>query len=143
MENISKEISASPSSSCRRRAAEEVQENRLFRLSLQALREPKGVEEAGDGNLIQELQQKLSSLRPPNPLSELGPEDSSRNIVEIIFQSSWLKKQPPACTIDRILKIHNSDKTIARFDGYRDSVKIKAGVLAKKHPRCVGMGTSY
>ncbi|KAG0500001.1 hypothetical protein HPP92_000073 [Vanilla planifolia] len=43
--------------------------------------------------------------------AELDPEDSSRNIVKIIFQSSWLKKQPPACTIDRLLKIHNSDKT--------------------------------
>ncbi|KAK9271299.1 hypothetical protein L1049_026889 [Liquidambar formosana] len=33
-------------------------------------------------------------------VSELGPEDTSKNIVEIIFQSSWLKKQTPVCKID-------------------------------------------
>ncbi|KAL6007637.1 hypothetical protein ACLOJK_033136 [Asimina triloba] len=73
-------------------------------------------------------------------VSELGPEDSSRNIVEIIFQSSWLKKQAPVCKIDRILKVHNSQKTITRFEDYRDSVKAKANKLPKKHPRCVADG---
>ncbi|XP_058088290.1 uncharacterized protein LOC131235167 [Magnolia sinica] len=73
-------------------------------------------------------------------VSELGPEDSSRNIVEIIFQSSWLKKQAPVCKIERILKVHNSQKTITRFEDYRDSIKVKANKLPKKHPRCVADG---
>ncbi|WOL18534.1 hypothetical protein Cni_G27331 [Canna indica] len=73
-------------------------------------------------------------------VSELGPEDTSRNIVQIIFQSSWLKKQTPACKIDRILKVHNTSGTITRFEDYRDSIKIKAGKLAKKHPRCTADG---
>ncbi|KAF8411811.1 hypothetical protein HHK36_004370 [Tetracentron sinense] len=73
-------------------------------------------------------------------VSELGPEDTSRNIVEIIFQSSWLKKQAPICKIDRILKVHNSQKTITRFEDYRDSIKAKASKLVKKHPRCVADG---
>lgn len=73
-------------------------------------------------------------------VSELGPEDTSRNIVEIIFQSSWLKKQSPVCKIERILKVHNSKKTVARFEEYRDSVKSKASKLPKKHPRCVADG---
>ncbi|XP_072950360.1 uncharacterized protein [Typha angustifolia] len=73
-------------------------------------------------------------------VSELGPEDSSRNIVEIIVQSSWLEKQDPVCKIKRILKVHNSQKTIAKFEDYRDTIKIKANKLAKKYPRCVADG---
>ncbi|XP_010272869.1 PREDICTED: uncharacterized protein LOC104608536 [Nelumbo nucifera] len=73
-------------------------------------------------------------------VSELGPEDTSRNIVEIIFQSSWLKKQASVCKVDRILKVHNSQKTITRFEDYRESIKAKASKLAKKHPRCVADG---
>ncbi|RZC54232.1 hypothetical protein C5167_013092 [Papaver somniferum] len=73
-------------------------------------------------------------------VSELGPEDSSRNIVEIIFQSSWLKKQAPVCKIERILKVNNTQKTITRFEDYRESIKTKANKLIKKHPRCVADG---
>ncbi|XP_058091320.1 uncharacterized protein LOC131237518 [Magnolia sinica] len=69
-------------------------------------------------------------------VSELGPEDSRRNVVQIIFQSSWLKKQPPFCKIDRILKVHNTQKTINRFEDYRNSIK----ATANKHPRCIADG---
>jgi len=73
-------------------------------------------------------------------VSELGPEDTSKNIVEIIFHSSWLKKQSPVCKIDRILKVHNTQKTITKFEEYRDSIKTKATNLSKKHPRCIADG---
>ncbi|KAF5450769.1 hypothetical protein F2P56_031096 [Juglans regia] len=73
-------------------------------------------------------------------VSELGPEDTSKNIVEIIFQSSWLNKQIPICKIDRILKVHNTQKTISRFEEYRDCIKAKATKLPKKHPRCIADG---
>ncbi|GMJ02448.1 hypothetical protein HRI_003914000 [Hibiscus trionum] len=73
-------------------------------------------------------------------VSELGPEDTSKNIVEIIFQSSWLKKQTPICKIDRILKVHNTPTTISKFEEYRDSIKSKATKLPKKHPRCIADG---
>ncbi|KAJ7965614.1 C2H2-like zinc finger protein [Quillaja saponaria] len=73
-------------------------------------------------------------------VSELGPEDTSKNIVEIIFQSSWLRKQSPICKIDRILKVHNTQKTISKFEEYRDSIKAKATKLTKKHPRCIADG---
>ncbi|GLT69485.1 hypothetical protein SLA2020_416330 [Shorea laevis] len=73
-------------------------------------------------------------------VSELGPEDTSKNIVEIIFQSSWLKKQTPICKIDRILKVHNTPKTISKFEEYRESIKAKATKLPKKHPRCIADG---
>ncbi|KAF0895587.1 hypothetical protein E2562_013899 [Oryza meyeriana var. granulata] len=73
-------------------------------------------------------------------VSELGPEDTSRNIISIIFQSSWLKKQSPVCAIDRILKVHNAARTLARFEDYRDAVKAKAAALARRHPRCTADG---
>ncbi|KAJ9146342.1 hypothetical protein P3X46_028621 [Hevea brasiliensis] len=73
-------------------------------------------------------------------VSELGPEDTSKNIVEIIFQSSWLKKQAPICQIDRILKVHNTQRTISKFEEYRDSIKAKATKFPKKHPRCIADG---
>ncbi|CAA0827870.1 C2H2-like zinc finger protein [Striga hermonthica] len=73
-------------------------------------------------------------------VSELGPEDTSKNIVEIIFQSSWLKKQAPICKIDRILKVQNTPTTISKFEEYRDAIKAKATRQPKKHPRCLADG---
>ncbi|KAK4359050.1 hypothetical protein RND71_021279 [Anisodus tanguticus] len=73
-------------------------------------------------------------------VSELGPDDTSRNIVEIIFQSSWLNKKTPVCKIDRILKIRNTPRTISRFEEYREAIKAKATNLVKKHPRCIADG---
>ncbi|KAB5557155.1 hypothetical protein DKX38_008064 [Salix brachista] len=73
-------------------------------------------------------------------VSELSPDDTSKNIVEIIFQSSWLKKQAPICKIDRILKVHNTQRTISKFEEYRDYIKAKAIKLPKKQPRCIADG---
>jgi hypothetical protein len=78
-------------------------------------------------------------------VSELGPEDTSRNIVEIIFQSSWLRKQQaPVCKIDRILKVQNSDRTVKRFEQYKESIKDRASGSGadgnKKNARCVADG---
>uniref|UniRef100_A0A0D3HIP9 PARP catalytic domain-containing protein n=1 Tax=Oryza barthii TaxID=65489 RepID=A0A0D3HIP9_9ORYZ len=74
---------------------------------------------------------------------ELGADDTSRNIVEIIFQSSWLKKNAPVCRIERILKVQSSDKTIKRFEQHKEAVKEKArsaGDEAGRNPRCVADG---
>ncbi|CAN6250774.1 unnamed protein product [Urochloa humidicola] len=84
---------------------------------------------------------------------ELGGDDTSRNIIEIIFQSSWLKKQSPVCKIQRILKVQNTPRTLARFEEYREAVKAKAAAAAtqaktatatatssNKHPRCTADG---
>ncbi|OEL27418.1 hypothetical protein BAE44_0011560 [Dichanthelium oligosanthes] len=75
-------------------------------------------------------------------VSELGPDDTSRNIVEIIFQSSWLRKQAPVCKIDRILKVQSSDRTVKRFEQYKESIKERASSDEgnKKNPRCVADG---
>ncbi|ONM19642.1 C2H2-like zinc finger protein [Zea mays] len=78
-------------------------------------------------------------------VSELAPEDTSRNVVEIIFQSSWLRKQtPPVCRIERVLKVQSSDRTVKRFEQYRESVRERARSddqgQGKKNPRCVADG---
>ncbi|KAL0553378.1 hypothetical protein IC582_007272 [Cucumis melo] len=73
-------------------------------------------------------------------VSELGPEDSGRNIVEIIFKSSWLKKDRPICKIERILKVHNTQRTIQRFEDCRDAVKTRALGSSRKNPRCAADG---
>ncbi|XP_062185713.1 uncharacterized protein LOC133889235 [Phragmites australis] len=65
-------------------------------------------------------------------VSELGPEDSGRNIVEIIFKSSWQKRERPICQIDRILKVHNAPRTVARFEAYRDAVRSRCRAVAAR-----------
>ncbi|KAJ7966860.1 C2H2-like zinc finger protein [Quillaja saponaria] len=73
-------------------------------------------------------------------VSELGSEDSGRNIVEIIFKSSWLRKDSPICKVERILKVQNTQRTIQRFEDCRDAVKMRALNSTKKNPRCAADG---
>lgn len=60
--------------------------------------------------------------------------------MEIIFKSSWLKKDNPICKIERILKVHNTQRTIQRFEECRDAVKVRANNNTKKNPRCAADG---
>ncbi|KAL2943874.1 Protein chiffon [Bienertia sinuspersici] len=73
-------------------------------------------------------------------VTELVESDSSRKIVEIICRTSWLKSENHCGRIERVLKVHNTQKTIAKFEEYRELVKIKASKLPKKHPRCLADG---
>ena len=73
-------------------------------------------------------------------MTELVEGDSSRKIVEIICRTSWLKSENQCGRIERVLKVHNMQKTLARFEEYRETVKIKASKLQKKHPRCLADG---
>ena len=73
-------------------------------------------------------------------MTELVEGDSSRKIVEIICRTSWLKSENQSGRIERVLKVHNMQRTLARFEEYRETVKIKASKLPKKHPRCLADG---
>lgn len=73
-------------------------------------------------------------------VTELVEGDSSRKIVEIICRSSWLKSENHCGRIEKVLKVHNMQKMLARFEEYREMVKIKASKLQKKHPRCIADG---
>ncbi|XP_047940349.1 uncharacterized protein LOC125187761 [Salvia hispanica] len=70
-------------------------------------------------------------------VSEVGEGDSSRRIVEIICRA---RPDSARTGIERILKVHNMQKTLAQFEEYREVVKIRASKLAKKHPRCLADG---
>lgn len=73
-------------------------------------------------------------------VTELVEGDSSRKIVEIICRTNSLKSENHCGRIERVLKVHNMQKTLARFEDYRETVKIKASKLPKKHPRCIADG---
>lgn len=74
-------------------------------------------------------------------VTELLEGDSSRKIVELICRPSWAKSsEKEEGGVERILKVHNMQKTLAQFEEYREMVKIKASKLAKKHPRCLADG---
>lgn len=73
-------------------------------------------------------------------VTELVEGDSSRRIVEIICRTSWLKTENSFGRIERVLKVHNMQKTLARFEEYREMVKNRASKLPKKHPRCLADG---
>ncbi|CAI9787903.1 unnamed protein product [Fraxinus pennsylvanica] len=73
-------------------------------------------------------------------VTELVEGESSRKIVEIICRTSCTKPDSNCGGIERILKVHNMQKTLAQFEEYRELVKIKATKLPKKHPRCLADG---
>ncbi|CAM8887843.1 unnamed protein product [Rhodiola kirilowii] len=73
-------------------------------------------------------------------VTELVEGDSSRKIVEIICRTGGLKAENPCGGIEKVLKVHNMQKTLARFEEYREAVKVKASKLPKKHPRCLADG---
>ncbi|XP_047974499.1 uncharacterized protein LOC125216778 [Salvia hispanica] len=86
---------------------------------------------------------KLESLEShhlsTHAVTELVEGDSSRKVVEIICRST--KSEPSrSIRIQRVLKVHNMQKTLCRFEDYREMVKIKASRLQKKHPRCLADG---
>ncbi|GMJ04794.1 hypothetical protein like AT1G62520 [Hibiscus trionum] len=87
-------------------------------------------------------------VRNPDPvlpaLTELPEGHPSRNVVEIIFHTSW---SPKAFTgrIEMIFKVQNGPKTVTRFDEYREMVQARSGsgglVSAdEENARCVADG---
>ncbi|KAK9051763.1 hypothetical protein SSX86_028391 [Deinandra increscens subsp. villosa] len=73
-------------------------------------------------------------------VTELLEGDSSRKIVELIYKTSWSKSHTNSGGIERILKVHNMQRTLSEFEEHRETVKVKASKLQKKHPRCLADG---
>ncbi|XP_071702198.1 uncharacterized protein [Rutidosis leptorrhynchoides] len=92
------------------------------------------------GNHFRKLEDLEAHHLSKHAVTELNEGDSSRKIVEIICRSGWLKSENPSGRIEKILKVHNMQKTLARFEEYRELVKTKASKLPKKHPRCLADG---
>ncbi|XWS49764.1 hypothetical protein CRYUN_Cryun12cG0030800 [Craigia yunnanensis] len=79
-------------------------------------------------------------------LTELPEGHPSRNVVEIIFHTSW---NPKAFTgrIEMIFKVQNGPRTVTRFEEYREAVKTRFGSGSggrasadKENARCVADG---
>uniref|UniRef100_A0A2N9FWZ6 C2H2-type domain-containing protein n=1 Tax=Fagus sylvatica TaxID=28930 RepID=A0A2N9FWZ6_FAGSY len=68
---------------------------------------------------------------------ELPEGDSSSKIVEIICQKNWLQSENSCRRIEKVLKVHNMQKSITLFEEYREKVKSKASKLTNTHPRCL------
>lgn len=80
-------------------------------------------------------------------VTQLLEGDSSRNIVEMICRTNWSSKSDNnnnnnkvSDGIERILKVHNMQRTLTQFEEYCEMVKTKANKLAKKHARCLADG---
>ncbi|KAK4764113.1 hypothetical protein SAY87_013551 [Trapa incisa] len=79
-------------------------------------------------------------------VSELVGDDSGQNIVRIIFKTGWTTdRESQSPKIHRILKIHNSAMTLARFEEYRELVKSRAAnsgaaVDTSRSERCMADG---
>ncbi|GMH22767.1 hypothetical protein Nepgr_024610 [Nepenthes gracilis] len=85
---------------------------------------------------------RSASARPnkgPDPLfpslCELPEGHPSRNVVEIIFQTRWTPK-PFTGRIEMVFKIQNMQKTVSRFEDYREAVKNRAGSRSARDDLC-------
>ncbi|KAJ8764210.1 hypothetical protein K2173_005390 [Erythroxylum novogranatense] len=92
-------------------------------------------------------QPRTQSTRSSDPLfpalNELPDGHPSRNVVDIIFHTSWSNKSFPG-RIEMIFKVQNGSRTVSRFEEYRESVKSRAGLSGgstwEENARCVADG---
>ncbi|KVH95514.1 hypothetical protein Ccrd_002422 [Cynara cardunculus var. scolymus] len=79
-------------------------------------------------------------------LTDLPEGHPSRNVVEIIFHTSWSPKVFSG-RIEMVFKVQNLARTVSRFEEYREVVKSGSGSsdnggsgLGEDHARCVADG---
>ncbi|CAN1186003.1 hypothetical protein LINPERHAP2_LOCUS37889 [Linum perenne] len=76
-------------------------------------------------------------------LKELPEGHPSRNVVEIIFHTSWSNKSFSG-RVEMIFKVQNGTRTATRFEEYREGVKSRAGFCDggawEENSRCVADG---
>ncbi|KAJ4951040.1 hypothetical protein NE237_027872 [Protea cynaroides] len=95
-------------------------------------RQSRGTGKAEAGSNPSNRVQRSVSTRPartPKPffptLTELPEGHPSRNVVEIIFHTSWSPRVFSG-RIDMLFKVQHLPKTVARFEEYREMVKSRA-----------------
>lgn len=86
---------------------------------------------------------RSKSARTSETLTELPDGHPSRNVVEIIFQSSWSSDEFSG-RIEMIFKVENGSRTVTRFEEYREVVKSRAGLnggtCEEEDARCLADG---
>ncbi|VFQ86043.1 unnamed protein product [Cuscuta campestris] len=91
------------------------------------------------GEMLSELEAMESHHLSKHAVTELVKGDWSRNIIEIICtrRSNHSKH---ATLIHRVLKVHNTQRRLADFEDYRETVKARSDKLPRKHARCLADG---
>ncbi|GJM86367.1 hypothetical protein PR202_ga02220 [Eleusine coracana subsp. coracana] len=89
--------------------------------------------------VVKKTPKRPGSVVPPSPppgplgplpaLTELPAGHSSRQVVEIIFLSSWspFPAPPPQGEVEMLFRVHNPARAVARFEDYRAAVRARAG----------------
>ncbi|KAL3818200.1 hypothetical protein ACJIZ3_004105 [Penstemon smallii] len=91
------------------------------------------------------IRTRSNSSEPFFPsLTELPEGHPSRNVVEIIFHTSWGEKNFSG-HVEMVFKIQNLTRTVTRFEEYREVVKSRASCKdsidgGDDHARCVADG---
>lgn len=73
-------------------------------------------------------------------LTELPVGHPSRNVVEIIFHTSWSSHKGFPGRVEMIFKVQNVSKTVTQFEEYRELVKLRSGSGHADAPRCIADG---
>ncbi|PWA58638.1 hypothetical protein CTI12_AA371250 [Artemisia annua] len=90
----------------------------------------------------------IFKLRPSDSyvpaLTDLPEGHPSRNVVEIIFHTSWSSPKVFSGRIEMVFKVQNLPRTVTRFEEYREMVKSGSNVdndgSREDHARCVADG---
>ncbi|PNX85827.1 hypothetical protein L195_g041901 [Trifolium pratense] len=80
-------------------------------------------------------------------ITELPEGHPSRNVVDIIFHTSWGNKEFPG-RVEKVFKVQNGARTMSRFEEFREAVKSRAadsvvdseGKNWEENARCVADG---
>lgn len=143
-----------PSSSCRRSDVVETSTKSKQYQRPKTFKKPPTKPEPSFNSAVRPRHSHGTSDRPVrNPehpkfptLTELPEGHASRNVVEIIFHTSWGPKAFSG-RVDMIFKVQNGPRTVARFEEYRELVKsrcvsgLSSGTPSEEqNARCVADG---
>lgn len=81
----------------------------------------------------------IAATRHSRALTELPEGHPSRNVVEIIFHTSWSPKYSFSGRVEMVFKVQNPPRTLARFEEYREAVK-SISSCCDSNARCVADG---
>ncbi|KAK7265899.1 hypothetical protein RJT34_33524 [Clitoria ternatea] len=97
------------------------------------------------GNTITRSRSTTTTTTSSRAIIELPEGHPSRNVVEIIFHTSWGPKPFPG-RVDAIFKVKSGTRTVSRFEEFREAVKGRAAAgLAEgnnweENARCIADG---
>ncbi|KAJ1260456.1 hypothetical protein BS78_10G234000 [Paspalum vaginatum] len=73
-------------------------------------------------------------------VTELADGDTASKVVELIYKVGWPDPEVALDRIERVVKVHNMERSVDRFKEYAEEVKGRAAKVPQKHPRCIADG---